>query len=334
MAVRLRRYFDFRFERVESRIEEVRALAARTETLTELRRSEALAKVDVATHNAGNAPPRFSDVVSQVVSAAQFEDPEFQQLAQLLTGRADPLPWRRESWPPGHLERKLWEWCFILKAARQYGKLVPAVEALGFGVGSEPIPAALAQHGVRVLATDRGHDESGLWAASGQHMESMRSLSRPHLVSEPELERLVRIRYVDMNDMPDDLGTFDLIWSSCSIEHLGSPQAGIAFVLRSLEHLRPGGLAVHTTELELTRRSTTADYGELAVYRIEDLEHLGELVRTRGFDMPANWYVAMDAPEDRWISFGWFPENDVAHLKLVIGDSVSTSVGLLIAKPL
>ena len=58
-----------------------------------------------------------------------------------------------------------------------------------------------------------------------------------------------------MNAVPDDLGRFDLVWSSCALEHLGTPQAGLDFIMRTLDLLEPGGLAVHTTELELTPRA-------------------------------------------------------------------------------
>ena len=51
-----------------------------------------------------------------------------------------------------------------------------------------------------------------------------------------------------MRDLPDDLGSFDFIWSSCSFEHLGSLGEGERFVLEALRFLKPGGVAVHTTE--------------------------------------------------------------------------------------
>ena len=50
-----------------------------------------------------------------------------------------------------------------------------------------------------------------------------------------------------------------------------------------------------TTELELTPREETADYGHLAVYRLADLERLAARVRSMGFEMATNWYVAMEA---------------------------------------
>jgi hypothetical protein len=186
-----------------------------------------------------------------------------------------------------------------------------------------------------VLATDLdpGSDQSQPWAATGQHMSGPGSLYCPEIVPNALLEQRVRTRYVDMNAVPEDLGGFDILWSACALEHLGSPDAGLEFVIRTLDLLEPGGIAVHTTELELTRRDVTADYGHLAVYRIADLERLAARVRDLGLEMHTNWYVALETPADRWIALPPYPHDDPAHLKLAIGDSVSTSVGLLIRKP-
>jgi hypothetical protein len=292
--------------------------------------ARALSAVDVSEHNAGGTPPTFDTVVSQVASSAQFSHPDFQRLSRLLFPTAGPIPCGAIHVPSTDMHRKLWEWCYILRAAEQHGKLEQGAKALGFGVGSEPLPAAFARFGVSVLATDRAPDASKGWAASGQHMADLRSLSKTDVVSDVELERHVTARHIDMNVIPDDLGRFDVIWSSCALEHLGTPQAGLGFIMRTLDLLEPGGIAVHTTELELTPRVETADYGYLAVYRVRDLDELAARVREAGFEMKTNWYVSMDTPADRFISMPPYPES---HLKLAIGDSVSTSVGLLIRRP-
>ena len=231
--------------------------------------------------------------------------------------------------------RKVWECVYILRAAEQHGILEPGRHAVGFGVGQEPIPAALAQAGLTVLATDLDVTEeaSTEWAATTQHMSDLRSLSLPDIVPDDVLERQVTTRYVDMNSVPEDLGRFDLVWSCCALEHLGSPEAGLEFIVRTLDLLEPGGVSVHTTELELTPRTETQDYGNLAVYRKVDLDQLVERVLSLGFEIQPNWYVSMDTAADRWVSLPPYPNDDPAHLKLVVWDSVSTSVGLLIRRP-
>jgi 2-polyprenyl-3-methyl-5-hydroxy-6-metoxy-1,4-benzoquinol methylase len=298
-------------------------------------RARALARVDVTTHNAGGRPPTFEHVVSQVVSAAQFSDPTFERVRRIMFPNEVRIPWGASHATVHVPHRKLWEFCYILHAAEQHGRLEPGLSAVGFGVGQEPIPAALARFGLSVLATDleAGVDESAAWAATGQHLSQASALSRPDVISDALLQERVRVRPVDMTDVPDDLGRFDFLWSACALEHLGSPDAGIEFVVRTLDLLEPGGVAVHTTELELIPREETADYGRLAVYRVADLDRLAERVRGMGFEMATNWYVSMDSPADRWVSLPPYPHDDPAHLKLLIGDSVSTSVGLLIRQP-
>lgn len=322
LSAPLRQYLDARFDDLEQRLERFERSAAAVDLLT---------RVDVSEHNAGHAPPNFDHVVSQAVSASQFLHPDFDRLRRRLFPGTVIVPWGGQ--PGTALHRKVWEFVYVLRAAEQHGVLRSDRRAVGFGVGREPIPAALASCGLTVLATDLhdSDDHSQAWATTGQHLSDIQALSNPDVVADDVLERNVAVRYVDMNAVPDDLGLFDLVWSCCALEHLGSPDLGLQFVLRTLELLRPGGVSVHTTELELTRRPDTADYGNLAVYRTVDLDGLAHEVRRRGFEVDTNWHVSMEMPADRWISVP--PYDDPAHLKLTIGDSVSTSVGFLVRRP-
>jgi 2-polyprenyl-3-methyl-5-hydroxy-6-metoxy-1,4-benzoquinol methylase len=298
-------------------------------------RAAALERVDLSGLNAGRTPPSFDSVVSQAVSAAQFSTPDFDRLRRLMFPGDVVFSWGATHANVTVPHRKLWEFVYVLRAAEHHDLLADGRRALGFGVGEEPLPAAFARHGLSVLATDldTGNRESAAWAATGQHMSGVRALSRPEIVSDDLLERRVTTRYVDMNAVPSDLGRFDLIWSCCALEHLGSPEAGLEFVRHTLDLLEPGGVSVHTTELELTARDETADYGHLAVYRKEDLDRLAADVRELGYEIAPNWYVSMDTPADRWIALPPYPHSDPAHLKLAIGESVSTSVGILIHRP-
>lgn len=290
-----------------------------------------LSRVDVTKHNAGASPPDFENVVSQVVSAAQFAHPDFDRLRRLIYPRTVVLPWGRS--PGTGLHRKIWEFVYVLRAAEQAEVLVETRRAIGFGVGREPIPAVLARFGLSVLATDLpvSHDDSQNWTGTGQHLSDLGALSLPDVVPDEVLERLVSVRYVDMNEIPADLGTFDLVWSCCALEHLGSPAAGLEFVLSTLDLLEPGGVSVHTTELELAPRDKTADYGDIVVYRTEDLDELAQAVRMRGYEIDTNWYVSLETPADRWI--GSDPYDEPAYLKLAIGESITTSVGVIIQRP-
>jgi hypothetical protein len=86
---------------------------------------------------------------------------------------------------------------------------------------------------------------------------------------------MVNFRPVDMRDLrlPWD-ETFDFLWSSCSLEHLGSLEAGMDFVKQSTDLLKPGGVAVYTTEFNVSSNDETLTSGPLVVYRKRDVEKL------------------------------------------------------------
>jgi len=336
LSAPIRGFFNPRFESLNQRLDALDRAVSRLSSPESgvpdpaIAQAAYLARVDVSDHNRADAPPTFSHLVCQAASAAQCEDPAYRAWLRTLTGVSESEPLRNTH------NRKTWEWAFIAEAVTQAGLMKPGLTALGFGVGTEPMPALFASRGLDVLATDQGAESGGDWASTGQLMTGLEGLSRPHLISDEELAARVKVRAVDMNDVPADIGTFDVIWSSCVIEHLGSPERGLEFVLESCRLLAPGGIAVHTTELELTRRETTADYGHCAVYRLEDLQELATKLAEVNCTATFNFTVPMDSPEDRWISLvlvdGEAAPPDLAHLKLAISDSVSTSFGLLIRR--
>ena len=290
-----------------------------------------LEAIDLTEHNLSYAAPSFARLESQGATAAQCEDPVYLEWCLKLQGWDAPHP------PIYAYNRKLWEWAYIAEAVRQANLLQPRRRALGFGVGTEPLPAIFASSGLSVLATDQEETKGSDWAATGElATEDLSGLSRPHLISDEDLASRVQTQRIDITELPSGLGVFDVIWSSCVIEHLGTPQRGLDFVVESCRLLEPGGIAIHTTELELTRRDTTADYGHCAVYRIADLKALGKRLADVGCSTTFNFTIPLDTPQDRWISMLAQPcaadIPDTAHLKLALGDSVSTSFGLLIRR--
>ncbi len=348
----LRRYLEPRFGAIDSRLdslaERVSALGAEPGELERAMRSGWLQRVDVTDHNQAGGPPAFTDFDSHVVSAAQCVAPAYLAwYRKLLPGWLEDSvarteggdEWERRGGVTGApiplFNRKAWEWAYIAEMASQAVGSRRGGRALGFGVGNEPLPALFAGWGMDVVATDQGPEAGSDWAETGELLSGLEGLSRPHLLSDEELARRVSTRAVDMNHVPSDLGTFDVIWSSCSIEHLGSPELGLEFVRTSCGRLRPGGVAVHTTELELTPKERTADYGHCAVYRLIDLRGFAERMRADGYEISLNTHVSLDTPQDRWIDLGQAKAVlvDLAHLRVVIGDSVTTSIGLLVRKP-
>ena len=117
-------------------------------------------------------------------------------------------------------------------------------------VGGEPLPALFASLGAQIVATDQS-PETGMdagWASS-----CLSGLNQQDICPEHTFSRLVTFREVNMNDIDADLsGQFDFCWSSCALEHLGSLQHGLDFIENSLAILKPGGIAIHTTEFNLS----------------------------------------------------------------------------------
>jgi len=231
--------------------------------------------------------------------------------------------------------RKVWEWCFILQALENHNLLRPGISAVGFGVGTEPLVAALAARGVRVLATDQAEEHAGQWGTSGQHATAVDSLRRPDLCDDQQFTELVSFRPVDMRAIPDDLGQFDIVWSSCCFEHLGSPDAGFDFVLASLAAARPGGVVVHTTELDcaagrqpLLEQGSVSNGDYACFYRRQDLQRLVKRVRMEGHTVRCNYHVGDSHPLEKQIDEQ--PYTHDPHLRLRVADRVVTSFGLTI----
>ncbi|HEY2707004.1 MAG TPA: hypothetical protein VGI95_03030 [Caulobacteraceae bacterium] len=186
-----------------------------------------------------------------------------------------------------HFHRKQWEWVFILHHAARLGVVGPGRSGLAFGVGRELLPAAFASLGCDVTATDAPAElahKSG-WDRSGQFAPGLAALPQGRL-DRIAFEERVAWRPCDMNAIDPALSGYDFCWSSCALEHLGSLQAGLDFIVNSVEHtLKPGGVALHTTEFNLTSNGATVTDGDTVFYRRCDLEQLIATLRGRGHEV-------------------------------------------------
>ncbi|NOG72849.1 cyclopropane-fatty-acyl-phospholipid synthase family protein [Roseicella sp. DB1501] len=238
--------------------------------------------------------------------------------------------------------RKLWEDCYILQVLWEAGLLQPGRRALGFAVGEEPLPAILASHGVEVLATDIAAEDARAqdWIATGQHGRGTDRLFRPHLFpSRAAFDRLVSFRSADMAQLPEALldGSRDLVWSACSMEHLGSHEAGLAFVETAMRCLRPGGIAVHTTEMNLDPAGPTLDRGSTVLFQRQHLEALEARLAARGHRMLPLDDTHPAGALDQFVDVAPFEEGRVPlgpitppHLRLSIAGYPATSVGIVV----
>ena len=228
-----------------------------------------------------------------------------------------------ESWLAGHvglLHRKRWEHAIIFRVFREQA-LEAGSHVLGFGVGTDPLPYLFLSEGAKVLATDLHADEAGGWSRSGQHL-----LGR--------VAAGVEYREVNMNRIPRDLmrGQFDFVWSSSSLEHIGGIAAGQRFVLESMKCVKPGRLAVHTTEFgyEMCDDEPIVEGPDLCFFRADHLEELRRDLRTNGDLL---WPLDLEpgtAPAD--LSVDTKPYSNTLHINIALGGIRTTSVCLVVER--
>ena len=242
--------------------------------------------------------------------------------------------WLDEIREENRFSRKQWEYVYILQALREYNLLRDGIRGVGFGVGSEPLPAVMAKHGCTVLATEINIEKPNVkgWVKDRSIDEQLASLNSRGICEDDRFKNLVSFRDVDMNNIPDDISGFDFTWSSCALEHLGSLKQGEDFIFNSLKCLKPGGLAVHTTEFTLARHGTVEN-GSTVFYRKKDIISLAERLHDSGHEITLNFSPGRSFL-DWYIDFA--PYRRTRHIKLIVSKQwkllLATSIGLLIKK--
>jgi len=279
-------------------------------------------------------PPTVGEMlVSQPCRYESLRSPELRAWSERL----------RPAWDPDGVDprdvmvhRKMWEWLFICQALAERGMLEAGRRGLGFGVGREPLVALFAACGCDLVATDlsperaeaAGWADAGGAAAASQYAGSRAGLNDHGLCDQALFEARVRFRHVDMNELPDDLRGFDFTWSSCALEHLGSLAAGADFVVAQMRCLRPGGVAVHTTELNVSSDTDTYHEGGTVLYRRRDVEELAARLRKLGHRIELD-LTPGTTPADLHVDVAPFTDT---HLRTRLGDYVTTSLALVIER--
>jgi hypothetical protein len=172
------------------------------------------------------------------------------------------------------------------------------------------------------------------WVNTMQHASSLDSFysAAQEFISRQDFDARVQFRSVDMNTVPSEFHSeYDFVWSACALEHLGSLQHGLDFIKNSVCCLKPGGIAVHTTEFNLSSNEDTCEELSCSVYRARDIQRLISELQTDGFEVaPLNLNTGEERV-DKHIDvppYGFSP-----HLKLLLSGYVVTSIGLIIRRP-
>ena len=270
----------------------------------------------------GYPEPSLDELTSQLCTAKQIMTAPYKRWCDLLLS-------------PARFSRKQWEFVFILQALFKAGKLQIGMHGLGFGCGREPLPGVFSKFGCIVTATDLDPDAAHQlgWVESMQHAASLEELysSCHRIVSKSTFFERVQFLSVNMNEIPRKLSNrYDFVWSACALEHLGSLNHGIDFIKNSLKCLKPGGVAVHTTEFNLSSKESTLETPGCSIYREKDIRQLIHELEQEGHEVkPLNLNTGgssvdnyIDAPP-----YGLSP-----HLKLELANYVVTSIGIIITK--
>lgn len=218
----------------------------------------------------------------------QLESKEFQKIYKELKVRKwfdDFAGANHITIPERILHRKSWEYIYIVLALQERGMLKMGKRGLGFAVGTEPLPAFFASKGCKILATDLASENDGStsWISTGQNASGDKSiLNKNGLCSQKKFATRVQYRNLDMNDIPEDIKGFDFCWSSCAIEHVGSLEKSKTFLKNMLNTLKLGGVAIHTTEFNLSSNEDTITEGDSVIYRKKDIEEIADWFREGG----------------------------------------------------
>lgn len=235
--------------------------------------------------------------------------------------------------------RKLWEFAYVMQALHLAGCFSGAKAGVGFGCGREILPSYFASRGVNVLATDmpQNAEHAAAWKNTQQHSESLADLHFAALCPSEQFYRNIKWRDVDMNHLPRDLGEFDFCWSICAIEHLGTIEKAMAFVENSLNYLKPGGVAAHTTEYAFLSRDRPFETSATVLFTRSDFIELERRLKCAGHSLAPLDFDPGEGPMDLFVDGPpyWHGEShlpDNIHLKATYDGVPTTCFGLIVRK--
>ena len=146
-----------------------------------------------------------------------------------------------------------------------------------------------------------------------------------------------------MNDIAAELdGGFDFCWSICAFEHLGSIEQGLRFVERTGRLLKPGGVAVHTTDQLHRQRTHDRPLADRAV-PAPRFRGARRAPARAGYELPPLDFDVGSTPVDFFVDIPPYPQHkaeyyqselSALHLKLLVDGFPATCYGLSFRKPM
>ena len=126
------------------------------------------------------------------------------------------------------------------------------------------------------------------------------------------------------------LERFDFVWSRGAFGHAGSIARGLQFVMNAMRCLKPGGIAVHTTEFNLTSNFTTLESSGMVILRKHDIEHLMRQLERSNHHVRSLNLNPGSGELDRQVDLP--PYKLEPHLRWLLDRYVTTSIGLIVRR--
>jgi SAM-dependent methyltransferase len=219
--------------------------------------------------------------------------------------------------------RKHWEFAQAFYGLKRLNCLTPEAIALGVGTGCEHPIYYLANVIAKVHATDLygqgGFAQTNAFAEMLVHPEKFAPF--------PYREERLVTQYMDGCDLKYPNNCFDIVFSFSSIEHFGSHEASSKAVQGMARVLRPGGIAVITTEVILNKIAHPEFFLPDELYDFLIYPSGLNLVEEIDFTIsPSLLENPVDLSKDH---SSFFP-----HIVCQAGEVVFTSVLMFLQKPL
>jgi len=216
--------------------------------------------------------------------------------------------------------RKIWEFNQALFGLRKLRRLAPEATALGIGCGHEELMYFLANRIAKVVATDL-YEGSYLGGESAADVLQHPAKYAPFRFRDGHLE----VRQMDALALQFEAGSFDFVFCLSSLEHFGSDGDKLTALREMHRVLKPGGVAVLTTEIVLNRLGRGSQYFQKKT--------LTRLVGAAGF--------ALDGPPDLRVEKQYtdpplaLPMDAFASPHVVLRNfhTIYTSIALFLMKP-
>ncbi|MCP2520851.1 methyltransferase domain-containing protein [Candidatus Aminicenantes bacterium AC-708-M15] len=250
--------------------------------------------------------------MNKICQVADLENEEWQNVLKEIKCKIDK----------NDFHRKIWEYVQIIYCLKKLKSLTPQSICLAIGAGREPILYYLTYKVKKVYGIDL---YEGIFFGREDEPDIPTSVGKyaPFPYREDKL-CLMRMDALNL-EFPDNF--FDFIFSASSIEHFGNKRKILRAVKEMYRVLKPGGVAVITTELKLNMLATASPGVKLF-----KLEELLKITREAGFTIQDNFDLRIEEEYLRnWIKL---PEEIYKrpHVILRFFNSIFTSINVVLLK--